>query len=318
MKKSLTAVIVLIVIIGISFGVYWYISKNKNEETQCLDGFRFVPSSQTCEPVENENKTKEIDFSKVKIKTIEGKELTLVREGESANFSAVFKDEKNPSIVEEISLDSVQTIKYSDEYVLAPYIYNSGGTGQFVYLGLFEIQTNTHLDSIMLGDRIAVSSIQIVGDKAKVNFKDRLVSEPFVMAPSIPTQFVLDVRDKKITPIMQLQNADYSDVEIKSPQSNTVITDILSIKGAIPGSWYFEANALFKIIDSSNQEIAVGNFQALSDWMTTQRVPFEISTSTENLNYSGGATIIIESENVEGGEEGERKVKRIYIPITIK
>jgi hypothetical protein len=318
MKKYLTVFIVLTALIGITFGVYWYINKNQNQETRCQDGFRFVPSTQTCEPVEEENKTREIDFSKVKIKTIEGKELALVKEGETAKFTAQFKDEKNPSIVEYVSLDSSQAIKYSDDYTLVPYLYNSGGTGQFMYLGLFEIKTNTHLDSIVLGDRIAVGSIQITGDKAKVNFKDRMITESFAVTPSIPTQFVLDIRDKKIIPIMQLQNADYSDVEIKSPEPNTAITDTLIVKGAIPGPWYFEASAIFRILDSSYQEIALGNIQALSDWMTAQRVPFEISTSTANLNYTGNATLIIESENVEGGDEGARKVKRIYLPITIK
>lgn len=314
MKK----ILVIIIIIGICFGAYWYVNKNKKEETRCQDGFRFIPSTQTCEPVEAENKSAEIDFSKVKIKTIEGKELALVKEGETTKFSATFKDEAKPALIEYVSLNSSQAVKYSDEYMLAPYIYNSGGTGQFVYIGLFETKTNTHLDSIVLGDRIGVDSIQIAGDKAKVNFKDRLLTESFAITPSIPTQFVFDVRDKKIIPIMQLQNADYSDVEIKSPEPNTEIVDTLSIKGAIPGSWYFEATAVFKILDSSYQEIALGNVTALSDWMTTQRVPFEITTSTVSLNYTGAATVIIESENVEGGEEGARKVKKIFLPITIK
>lgn len=314
MKK----ILIIIIIIGISFGTYWYLNKDKNEEKKCLEGFRFVPSSQTCEPVEDENKKAEINFAKVKIKTIEGKELSLVKEGETTKFAAQFKDEVNPSIVEYISLNSSQAINYSDDYLLTPYLYNSGGTGQFVYLGLFEIKTNTHLDSIVLGDRIVVDSISIAGNKAKINFKDRMITESFSDTPSIPTQFVIDIRDKKIIPIMQLQNADYGDVEIKSPEPNTVIRDTLIVKGAIPGSWYFEASAIFRIVDNSYQEIALGNIKALSDWMTTQRVPFEISTSTVNLNYTGYATLIIESENIEGSEEGARKVKRIYLPINIK
>jgi hypothetical protein len=202
--------------------------------------------------------------------------------------------------------------------MLVPYTYNSGGTGQFVYIGLFEIKTNTHLDSIVLGDRIAVDSIVIAGNKAKVNFKDRLLTESFAVTPSIPTQFVFEVRDKKITPIMQIQNADYSDVEIKTPFANSEITNTLIVKGAIPGTWYFEASAHIRILNSSYQEIAFGSIQALSDWMTTQRVPFEFTTSTASLNYKGNATVIVESENVQGGEEGERLIKRIYIPVIIK
>jgi hypothetical protein len=36
------------------------------------------------------------------------------------------------------------------------------------------------------------------------------------------------------------------------------------------------------------------------------------------LNYTGNATIVIESENVRGDEEGELEVKRMFIPVVIK
>lgn len=125
------------------------------------------------------------------------------------------------------------------------------------------------------------------------------------------------MKDDKFVQIMKLQNADYADVEIKSPLTGAVISDILQIKGAIPGTWYFEAIAQFKIVDESYNEIAIGTVQALSDWMTTQRVPFEVTLPIANLNYKGKATIIIQSENVQGEEEGEKLVKRMFIPIEL-
>jgi uncharacterized protein YxeA len=311
MKKIL--IIILILILG--FGIYWFFIRNKEEEMRCEEGFRFVPSSQSCEPVIKENKTGEIDFSQVKIKTVGNKEIALTREGETTKYSGKFEDDSNPTLREYVSLDTKQATKYFDDFIILPYVYNSGGTGQFVYLGLFEIKTNMHVDSIVLGDRIAVDSMVISGDKLKVNFKDRLLEESFAVEPSIPTQFVMQIVDKKIVPIMQIQNADYMDVEIKSVE---VSSETLTIKGAMPGTWYFEANAHFRILDNAYQEIALGSIQALSDWMTTQKVPFEIKVPTGSLNYKGQATVIIEADDPKGDEGSAKTLEKMFIPVTLK
>jgi hypothetical protein len=312
MKK----VIIFIVIIGLVIGGYWwYTQKNKNHEQRCEENFRFNPSTKQCEPAQQQKKG-DIDFSILKIKTVSGREVVLTQDSNSTKYNGKAEGKLGATDIEYISIDSKDMISYSDSLAIIPYVYNSGGTGQFVYIGLFDKKTNTHLDSIVLGDRIYVESIQVTQDKAKVNFKDRLLTQSFAETPTIPTQFVFEVKENKIVPIMQLQNADYANVEIKTPLPGEEITgDTLVIKGAIPGNWYFEANATFKVLDGSYKEIAFGNIQALSDWMTDQKVPFEISVSKQSLNYTGDATIIISSDNPSGIEE---KTKRLYIPVKLK
>jgi hypothetical protein len=309
---------IFIIILGLAGLGYWFFVKNKDvNQSRCADGFRFVPSTSTCEPVV-EQKKNELDFSKIKIKTVSGTEVQLVKDGENTRYTGTSKDESNPLNTEYISLDTKELIIYSEEFAIIPYIYNAGGTGQFVYIGLFDSNSNTHLDSLIIGDRISIESITVQNEKIKINFKDRLFTQSFAETPTIPTQLVLGVQDKKFMPIMQLTNADYADVEIKAPISGEIISDTLIVKGAIPGHWYFEANAQFRLLDQNYNEIGVGNIQALSDWMTTQRVPFEYMFSIAELNYKGSASIVIQSENVQGEEEGEKKVKRLIIPIVIK
>lgn len=321
MKKIL--VLVIVALLGV--GGYMLLNR-KTDEVRCEAGFRFVPSSQKCEPVEVP-KGNNIDFSKVQIQISGGNEkISFQKEGDTTKYSGVVeiemgKDSKTgdlPKTKVYASFDSKDALKYSDELMLIPFLYNAGGTGQFVSLGLFDIASNNQLDSVSIGDRIAIDSIQVVKEKIKVNFKDRLFAESFVVEPTIPTQLVFGVQDKKLIPVLKLQNADYDDVEIKSPQTNAQITDTLDIKGAIPGSWYFEGNAQLRILDGAYNEIAISSIQARSDWMTTQRVPFESTFSVPSLNYKGNATIIIQSENVKGDEDGERMVKKIYIPVQIK
>lgn len=313
MKK----VVILILVIGLIAGGYIFLTRQNIHESRCEDGFRFNPATNSCESAQADNK-EGIDFTSLKIKTISGNQISLIQEGESTKYTGQSKGDAGATDIEYVSLDTKEAIDYDEDIFVLPYVYNAGGTGQFVYVGIFNKKTNEHEDSIVLGDRISIQSIQVAKEKVKVNFKDRLLAQSFAETPTIPTQFVFEIKDNKIIPIMQLQNADYSDVELKYPTPGAIIEDTLTVKGAVPGSWYFEANAHFKILSEMYQEIAIGNIQALSDWTTTQKVPFELSVPVESLNYTGPATVIIESENVRGDEEGEKNVKRMFIPITIK
>ncbi len=312
MKKFL----IFIILVGIIGGVYFFFNQKNSSQSRCGEGFRFNPATNSCEPAQKDDR-EGIDFSTLKIKTQNGKEISLVQDGSSTIYNGKIESEDNVT-VEEVSLDSSRLVAYDEQFVVLPYIYNSGGTGQFVYLGLFDQKTNTHVDAIVLGDRISVDTIQVDNGKVKVNFKDRLLSQSFAEAPTIPTQFVFEIKNNKIAPIAQLQNADYSDIEIKTPIAGSIINDQIIVKGAIPGTWYFEANAHFKILDETYKEIALGNIQALSDWMTTQKVPFELTIPVSSLNYKGNITIVIESENVQGDEEGEKNMKRLFIPVVIQ
>lgn len=314
MKKFLIFIFILI----IGGGVYYVFFNTDKKEVRCEEGFRFVPSTQTCESTE-QPKEKSIDFSKVTVMIPEtNTKIELHQVGDTTKYTGKQEDPKNASMLQFISLDSKSTIKYSSELVMVPFTFETGGTGSFVYVGLFDVNTNTLVSSGYVGDRIDINSLAVVNEKIKVNFKTRLDSEPFTMEPSVPAQVVFGVLDNKMIEIMRLQNADYADVEIKSPTLPIVSSGELDIKGAVPGSWYFEANAQFKILDESQNEIALGSISALSDWMTTQRVPFELKISAESVTYKGYGTIIIQSENVQGGEEGEKLVKKMYIPVEFK
>ncbi len=308
--------IFFIIFIALLGGAYWFIEKNKSNTSRCDEGFRFNPATKTCEIV-TEQTNGEINFSTLKIKTVSGNEISLLQEQNSELYNGKYEVGMGSTNVEYISLDPKQITSVDETYAILPYIYTSGGTGQFLYVGLFNKKTNAHLDGIVLGDRISIDSTLVSGDKIKVNFKDRLLTESFAETPTIPTQFVFEIKNEKIIPILQLQNADYGDIEIKSPvQGEEIIGEVINIKGAIPGNWYFEGNATFKMLDTNTyKEVAFGNIQALSDWMTTQKVPFEISVSKQSLNYTGDITVIISSDNPEGDE---KKTKRIYLPIRVK
>jgi hypothetical protein len=312
MKKFLT----LIIIILLGFGGYWvYTNFIKKTPIQCEDGFRFNPALGQCVQITPDDV--ELDFTKIKLQ-IPGEMITVNLEKASqenqytANFSIANSSQQG---FVSLMADKVQYI--SEELIVVPFMVNTGGTGQFMYIGSFDVKNNLHLSSVFIGDRVVINSIELKSNTLRVGTKTRAVSEGFTAEPTIPVEIILEIKDGVLNEIIRLENSKFEEIEIKNlpiiSSGNSLI-----VKGAIPGFWYFEAIAQYKIFDNQFNEIGFGYVQALSDWMTEQRVPFELNISSDTLNYKGKAVLIIQSENVQGDEEGEKKVKRMYIPIEIK
>ena len=71
------------------------------------------------------------------------------------------------------------------EYIFAPFVYNGGGTGNFVYLGIFDNNGQRHLDSIFIGDRILLDKIYIENNVAVIEYFTRRDDEPFSSPPTL-------------------------------------------------------------------------------------------------------------------------------------
>lgn len=314
--------IFLIVSVLILFGVgayYFFLQMTAEEPRRCENGFRFDPSIQNCVPVVKEEEKKGINLSDFDIKVPESNiSFKLIQAPSSSVYSNVYTDSANPNMKGSVSIDSDDIVEISPELALVPLSLDSGGTGNFTYVALLDIKNNKHVSSLFVGDRISIEKIEIVNQLAKINYKTRTESQSYADMPTVPAQMIVMFENTGMSQIMKLQNSDYNQIEIKSPVSNQNVSGEFLLKGSIPGTWYFEAVAQFKIIDENSNEIAIGSIQSLSDWMTEQRVPFELKLNTANFNYKGKATIIIQSENTEGGLEGELKVKKIELPVVIK
>lgn len=315
MKKIIITLILLAVV---GAGIFYFINKGKIN-TLCESGFRFVPSTQKCEPFDEVNHENALqgDFSKVTMYVPETNiPIQLTKDGQREGVYVGKYESKDGKQKGGVTLDTKNIVEYSSDLALVPFIINGTGTGQFYYVGLFDIKNNIQLSSVFIGDRVEIGTIIVSGEKIKINYKNRLDSEAMVAKPTIANQLIVEIKDQKLVEFFRLQNADYSDVELKTSLPLVVKNGDLSLRGSIPGTWYFEAIAGFKIFDDTYNEISTGSITALSDWMTTQRVPFELATTT--VSYKGKGTILIQSENVQGGDEGEKKVRKLIIPVTFQ
>jgi len=102
-------------------------------------------------------------------------------------------------------------------------------------------------------------------------------------------------------------------IEIFSPQPNGVVKNPLILEGKARGVWYFEASAPVKLLDGQGNELAVGNIQAIGDWMTEDFVPFQ-----GELKFSASATssgvLVFNNDNPSGLPENSKEFR---VPVTI-
>lgn len=317
MKKF---IIFLIILALFGVGAYYFLMQliGDGDQVRCGDGFRFDPSKNTCVEVVVPDEQKELDFSSLEIKVPDSNTVVNLEENSQGMYFGTYGNSPTSSFMNSVLIDPKKQTEISDVLVLIPITVDSGGTGQFTYAGVFNKTTNTHIDSFFIGDRIPVGDIDVVGDIVKINYKTRLLTQSFAENPTVLAQLVLEMRDASIVKIMRLQNSDYQEVEIREPAVGSPVSGKFVIKGSVPGFWYFEAITGYKILDKNNIPLTEGTITALSDWMTTQRVPFQLELDTDDIDYVGQAVFVIESENVQGDEEGELKVKRLEYPITIR
>ena len=102
-------------------------------------------------------------------------------------------------------------------------------------------------------------------------------------------------------------------VFVRTPLSGAAVGKTFVVTGEAPGNWYFEASFPVEIRDANNNRIAQTHADALSDWMTTEQVPFKVDITV--TDYSGPATLVLMRDNPSGLPQYDDSVS---IPIFIR
>jgi len=94
------------------------------------------------------------------------------------------------------------------------------------------------------------------------------------------------------------ESCEAAQVEVTWPKPGSTIISPLEVFGQALGPWFFEANLPLRLVDQDGNLIASGQATALSDWMTTEMVPF-----SGKLEFSATATsgyLIVSKDNPSG------------------
>jgi len=112
--------------------------------------------------------------------------------------------------------------------------------------------------------------------------------------------------------VQNIGNAlDVNDRIVNSfPQPDALVQSPLSVEGEARGTWFFEASFPVKIIDASGNVLAQSPAHALSNWMTTEFVPYQV-VLTFAPPISATGTLILTRDD----PSGNRAPEELRIPI---
>lgn len=111
-----------------------------------------------------------------------------------------------------------------------------------------------------------------------------------------------------------LEQVSTGPVVFDNIDANQLVTSPLEVKAQAPGTWFFEANIGFRLLDADGKEVARGLAMADGEWMTEQLVPF-----TGKVTFTAPDTdtgyIEIEKDNSSDLPEHDASVR---IPIRFR
>lgn len=108
-------------------------------------------------------------------------------------------------------------------------------------------------------------------------------------------------------------NATSDLIVLSGPQPGQTVGKQFHATGAARGNWYFEASFPVSVVDKNGKVLVEKPAQALSDWMTTDFVQFDVAFDVGS--YVGPATLILKKDNPSGDASKDSSVE---IPVIIQ
>lgn len=113
------------------------------------------------------------------------------------------------------------------------------------------------------------------------------------------------------TPISAPSSTPVVSEEVKSviilaPESGTLVSSPLVVRGQALGNWFFEASLPVKLLDDKGQLIASTPGAAESDWMVSTFVPFSALLEFNTTATSG--YLVIAKDNPSGLAENDASI----------
>ena len=103
-------------------------------------------------------------------------------------------------------------------------------------------------------------------------------------------------------------------IQIDTPLPEASVTSPLRVTGRARGTWFFEATFPIVLTDWDGRIIATTHATALSDWMTTDWVPFEATiVFTPDTKVSNRGALILKKDNPSGDPAREDS---LHIPVS--
>lgn len=103
-------------------------------------------------------------------------------------------------------------------------------------------------------------------------------------------------------------------IHVTKPKAGELIKSPLVVEGEARGNWFFEASFPVRLIDANGKEITRIHADALSDWMTTEFVPYKATVEFKEPDALTGE-LILEKDNPSGLPENYDELR---IPVRFR
>lgn len=139
-----------------------------------------------------------------------------------------------------------------------------------------------------------------------VNSFEECAAAGFSIMESYPRQ--CRAEDKTFTEEINPQPSPSDLIRIDAPLPGATVQSPLVVSGEARGTWYFEASFPIKLFDGNGKEIVATHADALSDWMTTDLVPFK-ATLVFGAPATASGILVLEKDNPSGLPQNAAEVK---------
>lgn len=112
---------------------------------------------------------------------------------------------------------------------------------------------------------------------------------------------------EKIAEEITYVNATSGIITVTAPLPNSSIESSFTVTGKARGYWFFEASFPVRALDKDGNTLALAPAQALSDWMTTEYVPFSVTLQIPD-SYVGPVTLVLSKDNPSGLPENDASI----------
>lgn len=108
------------------------------------------------------------------------------------------------------------------------------------------------------------------------------------------------------TTVEAASTPDQKLVQLDLPTLGQTVNSPFTVRGQVPGNWYFEGQLVGKLLDSERNLISSTPLMAEGEWMTTNMVTFEGAMSYPAPDKPMEAILRIENDNPSGLEEMQK------------
>ncbi len=250
--------------------------------------------------------------------------FTEVEIGASYEASAPFPIDGSPAGGSAwLSADLGRVHKGTQDLVM-PFVVNFGGTGMFVYLGVFEKKDGVYVgrSAVPVGDRIGVEGLMLSSSDAsgaftaRLSYRDRREGEAMAQVPTEPRAVEVTIKDHTILSsyMTSRDGLHYKDIlKVKAPALRAKVASPLTISGEARGTWFFEASFPVTLLDAEGKTLVEGYAQADGEWMTENFVPFTATLTFTVPSSTLSGTLILKKDNPSGMPEND---DAFQIPVT--